>query len=325
MRHTSEVGWFVERRPRGRPHATGIVIPVELGQWMSRYFSELNMLGDNLLGWKFQEMIRSTLYARLSVGTTMVELTALCRDLGHDVPAYSMEENSNYVAQGLDLIQRHPVVTLKSISSSTFKLEHVGLADFYQRALLEFEGHVPPAKDFFGCAKDEKHCHIEVRRDITRDEQMAAIANVLDESRRELWGERRWTLAGDFLRSYGVLQRIDMRLFELLHGVFLPPKTVAELIFDPRAVRRKCDTGGRQRTGGFSSRDLDTTDHMADMFLSELTEPAICLERAAMHILFKRWRKSGGDGDGRFVPSIEEVKQLPLDRYTRYRVMANSN
>jgi hypothetical protein len=286
---------------------------------MSRYFEELSMLGDNLLGWKFQEMIRGTLYSHLSAGARMVELTAYCRFLGHDVPIYSRENDFNYVARGLDLILSHPIVTLNSIFSSTFRLEHVGLADFYRRALLEFEGRVPAAVDSFGCAQDERYCNIKVHSDITREEQMAAIANVLDESRRNLWGERRWTLTGDSLRSYGVLQRIDLHLFELLHGISLPPKTVAELIFDPRAVRRKRGTDGRPRAGGFSSRDLDTTDHMADMFLSEVTEPAIYLERAAMDILFKHWRKTGGQGDGRFVPPIEEVRQLPPDEYPRYR------
>jgi hypothetical protein len=125
-------------------------------------------------------------------------------------------------------------------------------------------------------------------------------------------------LTGDALRSYGVLQRIDLKLFEILHGISLPPTTVAGLVFDPRAVRRKRGTDGRPRAGGFSSRALDTTDFMSDIFLSELTEPAIYLERAAMHTLFDHWRKTGGRGDDRFVPSIEEVRQLPPDEYPRY-------
>jgi hypothetical protein len=319
MRHSPEIGWFVKRRARGRPQSTKIAVPANVLPWMSRYSKELSMLGNDLLGWKFQEMIRGPLYARLSAGARMVELTALSQYLGSDVPNYSREEDFDYVARGLDLIMSHPIVTLRSISSSTFRLELVGLADFYQRALLEFEGRVPPARDVFGCAKDETHLYIKVRCDITREEQMAAIANVLDASRRELWGERRWTLTGDSLRSYGVLQRLDLHLFELRHGISLPRKTVAELIFDPRAVRRKRGTDGRPRTGGFSPRDLDTTDHLADMFLSEVTEPAIYLERAAMDILFKHWRTTGGQGDGRFVPSIEEVRQLPPDEYPRYR------
>jgi hypothetical protein len=318
MRHSPEHGWFVKQRLRGRPQSTGIVVPVEIREWMRRYFEQLRSLGNNLLGWKFQAMIRGQLYACLSAGTTMVELTAFCRSLGHDGPIYSREKDFDYVAQGLDLIMRHPIVTLESISSSTFRLEHVGLADFYQRAWQEFEGRVPAAVSVFGCAKDEGHCYIKVRRDITKEEQMAAVANVLDINRREIWGERRWPLTGDSLSSYGVLQRIDLQLFELFHGISLPRTTVAGLIFDSRAVRRKRGTDGRPRAGGFSSRDLDTTDYMADMFLSELTEPAIYLERAAMHILFKHWKKTGGQSDGRFVPSIEEVRQLPSDRYPRY-------
>ena len=286
---------------------------------MSRYFKELRMLGNNPLGWKFQEMIRGPLFSHLSAGARMVEITAFCLFLGSDVPIYSREEDLNFVARGLNLVMRHPIVTLESLSSSTIRLEHVGLADFYRRAGQEFEGRMPAAVDVFGCAKDETHRYIKVRCDITRKEQMAAIANVLDESRRDLWGDRRWKPTGDSLRSYGVLQRIDLHLFELLHEISFPRTTVADLIFDPRAVRRKRGTDGRPRTGGFSPRDLNTTDYMADMFLSETTEPAIYLERAAMHILFKHWRMTDGQGDGRFIPPIEEVRQLPPDKYPRYR------
>ncbi|WP_433972682.1 hypothetical protein [Tunturiibacter lichenicola] len=183
---------------------------------MSRYFKELSLLGDNLLGWKFQEMFRGPFFACLSAGARMVELTAFCRVLGHDSPIYSREEDFDYVKQGLNLIMRHPIVTLESISSSAFRLEHLGLADFYQRALQEFEGRAPAAVDFFGCAKDERHFYIKVRCDITKKEQMAAIAHVLDSNRHEIWGERRWTLTGHSLRSYAVLQRIDLRLYQAL-------------------------------------------------------------------------------------------------------------
>ena len=99
MRHSLEIGWFVKRAQPGRPQVKGLAVPGEVRQWMSRYFKELSLLGDNLLGWKFQEMFRGTLFTRLSVGARMVELTAFCRCIGHDGPIYSRERDFNYVAQ----------------------------------------------------------------------------------------------------------------------------------------------------------------------------------------------------------------------------------
>lgn len=273
-------------------------------EWLKGYSAKIAELGDRSLGWHFQIQIRREC-AKLFLGEGR---------RGEDCQAK--------LARFASLIEKGPIVTIRSAEKHGISIEDLGLGKFFSRISGDTEEDLvapltvgkftdmvkrftetrianepahpadDPYSDWFDPGYDE---YLRVRCSASIPKLKKAFESYLrDLSARQT--DR--TLNLEDLRSYGALQYIDLALWEAQHGIEVWPAAKAKLIY-------------REGTAGRSASTVRTTTFdQAVLLLDEFAVPCTWLAADAMQEVIGEWNRNDGQGDGEFLLSRAAASNL---------------
>jgi hypothetical protein len=299
---------FSPKRPCGRPPSKSTQITSVNDQdiaWAQCYRHELKKIQSDPLAWIVQICLRRAWV------TTWDALIGSC---DRDAFEKELKYPKCWFNRFLKMFRHNPIVTIDLLRTYEFAISNFEeLQNIYS---------LPGEACWSQMLAEIVHCDERIKADweyvYFQAPQFASRQRVIDCFGK--WLEKEFphhpTISFADLQILGVVQWIDLRIFELTTGRVIAERVklsiINDALQDSSAIRPSRVRESRRR------HDLDTTRVKALSLLTRdisfLAGPA----RIAQARLIRIWKHTEGNGDDRFCPAMHEIP-LKIHRYWEMR------
>lgn len=295
---------FFVKRACGRPRITRMRISKdddECISWTQSYSAGLKEIRSDPLAWLAQICIRRSWVLRWN---------SLIDSSNRDAAEDDFKDPNCWFNRFLRMLRQDPVITIGSLHKNGFGIsDFKDLGDLYSSA-GEIDWNISIAR-LAGIDKRQKskyeYRYFEVPLLFSRQQVRDAFEKWLDEE-----FPRHHLINFDDLRTIGVLQWIDLRIFELTTGQVVEDRIKLAIINatlpDPSEIRLS-----RVKLDG-ERDDLDITRTKVIKLMTDNTDFLADPVRMAHARLIDVWSRTNGRGNYRFVPALAEV-DLKIKRF----------